>query len=206
MSKLQMKGSAKQAVSFLVSRIAEQARADSVPLSRTELHQLSFSGETASDSEIAAAAKFDAENDAALFETKVRELLRRVFERDVKNGNRALWDIHLAELKNNDVYVLVMVDQAGIPRPKPMLGAFLPRSISQSTALLRDIAAWTLTLAGAFYFIVLPIKSSKLSDDPYLFGSLVDRLQLSDGLKGGFFILWIAVSVFLLYYRPKSKR
>jgi hypothetical protein len=201
-----MRVSAKQAVSFLVSRIAEQARADSVPLSRTELHQLSFSEETASDSEIAAAAEFDANNDATLFEAKVRELLHRAFERDVENGTRALWEVHLAALANEDVYVQVMVDEAGIPRPKPTIGVFLPKSTTQFTALLRHAVVWTLPLAGAFYFIILPMRWGKQPEDPYMFGSLVDRLHLSEGLKGAFFIVWIAASVFLLYYRPNSKR
>ena len=53
------------------------------------------------------------------FEAKITKLLRGAFNYDVQHGMRATGEKHLAALRDHDVYVLVMVDQARIPRPKP---------------------------------------------------------------------------------------
>ena len=119
MKKVDAETSVAEAVGFLSSRVAEEARKESVPLTNIELKQLSFTEETANAEEIAAARAFDAANDIDEFEAKVTSLLRRAFQQDVQSGMRAAWDKHLAALRNHDIYVLVMVDQAGIPRPKP---------------------------------------------------------------------------------------
>src|SRR5580692_621241 len=107
-----------KAVEFLSSRVAEEARKDSVPLTDIELKQLSFTEESASAEEIAGARAFDEANDTNEFEARITRLFRSAFNHDVQLGMRATWEKHLAALRNHDVYALVMVDQAGIRRPK----------------------------------------------------------------------------------------
>jgi hypothetical protein len=107
------------AVGFLTTRVAEEAREESVHITDAEIKQLSFTEEMAAKEEIAAARAFDDSNDTDEFEAKISKLLRNAFDHDVKRGMRSVWQKHLASLRNHDVYVLVMVDQAGIPRLKP---------------------------------------------------------------------------------------
>ena len=125
--------SVSDAVGFLTTRVVEEARRDSVHLTDAEIKQLSFTEETATAEEIAAARAFDGANDTDGFEAKISKLLRNAFDHDVERGMRSLWQKHLASLRNHDVYVLVMVDQAGIPRPKPSV-RLRPSAKAQSNA------------------------------------------------------------------------
>jgi len=79
------------AVGFLTTRVAEEARRDSVHLAEAEIKQLSFTEETATEEEITAARAFDVANDTDEFEAKISKLLRNAFDRDVKRGVLSLW-------------------------------------------------------------------------------------------------------------------
>ena len=91
------------AVVFLTTRIAEAARRDSVQLTDAEIKQLSFTEETATEQEIAAARAFDDANNMDEFEAKISKLLRSAHDHDVKHGMRSLWQKHLASLRDHDV-------------------------------------------------------------------------------------------------------
>jgi hypothetical protein len=80
------------AVGFLSSRVVEEARKDSIPLTDAELKQLSFTEETATAEEVAGAREFDETNDTDEFEAKVASLLRNAFHHDVQSGIRATWE------------------------------------------------------------------------------------------------------------------
>jgi hypothetical protein len=192
-----------EALSFLLSRIAEQARKDAIPLTDIELRQLSFSEETASDEEIAAAKDFDAGNDSDQFEEKIATLLRHAFDHDSQNGKRAIWQKHLAALRDHDIYVLVMIDQAGISRTKAKVSfaaPFLrrPRNLIRS---LPDIAAGLITLSGFIYFFVLRMGWSRRG--PPIFGDLAGKLIHSDSTQGIFLLAWIG-SMLWLWLRGKD--
>jgi hypothetical protein len=83
MRSVEAETSVARAIEFLSSRVAEEARNDSVPLTELELKQLSFTAETASADEIAAARALDMANDTAEFEAKITRLL---FNHDVQLG------------------------------------------------------------------------------------------------------------------------
>ena len=186
------------ALGFLSSRIAEQARKDSVPVSDIELKQLSFTEETATAEEIAEARTFDEANDSNEFETKITRLLRSAFHHDVQRGMRATWEKHLAALRNHDVYLLVMVDQAGILRPKPSVRLYVPGAISLKMLLRRspDIAAGLITLCGFVYFIVLHIGWHR--GGPPILGNLAENLLPSEKVRGIFLFAWVGSMVWLL--------
>jgi hypothetical protein len=114
--------------------------------------------------------------------------LHRAFDHDAQHGMRATWEKHLAALRNHDVYVLAMLDQAGIPRPKPEARLNVPRPIALTTLIRRspDILAGLITLSGLVYFFVLRIGWSK--HGPSIFGNLDERLIPSDRNRRIFFL------------------
>ena len=191
--------SASDAVSFLLSRVAEQARTDSVSLSDTELQQLSFREETASPQEVSAVVDFDSANDVAKFEAKVVKLLHRAYGQDLENGKQHVWQKHLAALGRTDVYVLVMVDEAGIPRSKP--GFFsvtkptLPRKI---LPLLRFVICAIVGLAGLLYFILLSLRWQRGNPNSAPVLGDLSRFRLSDNMAALLFVAWVA-SLFLMW-------
>jgi hypothetical protein len=205
MNNLETETSVVEAVWFLSSRVAEQARKDSVSLSDIELMQLSFSEETATPGQIAAARSFDETHNSDEFEERVTRLLRTAFNHDVQRGMRATWERHLAVLRNHDVYVLVIVDQAGISRPKAPARRKVPRPKSP-TALIRrspDIFAGLITLCGFVYFFVLRVGWSRKG--PPILGNLTDRLIPSEKVRGIFLVAWL-VSMLWLFVRFKDLR
>jgi hypothetical protein len=193
------------AVGFLSSRVAQEARKDSVPLTDIELKQLSFTEETATAEEIAGARAFDEANDTDEFEAKITRFLRNAFHHDVRLGMRATWEKHLAALRNHDVYVLVMVDQAGIPRPKPTVRLRPARATSPMARLRRspDILAGLTALCGFVYFFVLRIGWSR--HGPPILGTFADHLIPNEKFRGIFLLAWIG-SMLWLFVRFKDLR
>lgn len=198
MKSAETEASVAEALGFLSSRVAEQARKDSVPLTDVELKQLSFTEETATAEEIAGARTFDEANDTDEFEAKITRLLRNAFHHDVQRGIRATWEKHLDALRNRDVYVLVMVDQAGIPRPKPPVRMNVPRAISPKILMRRspDIVAGLITLCGFVYFIVLHIGWHR--GGPPILGNFAENLLPSEKLRGVFLFAWLGSMLWLL--------
>ena len=102
---------------FLINRVVEQALTDRVLLSDIEKTMLGFSEPTATPAEMEAAESFEREYDAKKYEAKVAKLLRRAHNRDKKSGDTGSWRRALAALNEDDCYLLVMVEQAGIKIP-----------------------------------------------------------------------------------------
>ncbi len=193
-----------KAVSFLSSRVSEQSRADSVPVSDIELRQLAFSEGTASAEMLVNAAEFDATHDSAKFEAKIAKLLRRAYRYDVQHGMELAWREHLTALCHHDVYVLVMVDQAKIPRLKPNFLAtfFVGLAGRRFVCVLPDLAMWLVAALGFVYFFILPITSG--SSGVRLFGTLAERLIPNENARLAVFVFWLAL-VCLESRRPWKK-
>lgn len=192
------------ALGFLTTRVAAEARRDSVHLTDAEIKQLSFTEETATEEEIAAARAFDDANDSDEFEAKISKLLRNAFDHDVKRGMGRLWQEHLASLCNHDMYVLVMVDQAGIPRPK--LRVQLRLSSKASRMLIRrlpDVVAGLITALGVVYFLILNTgwHRSRLP----IFRNVAEHLVPSEQVRGAFLLVWLG-SMIWLFVRHKDWR
>ena len=192
------------AVGFLTTRIAEEARRDSVHITAAEIKQLSFTEETATEEEIASARAFDDANDTDEFEAKISKLLRHAFDRDVERGMRSLWQKQLTTLRNHDVYVLVMVDQAGIPRPKPSIrlhpSSKAPRML---ISRLPDAAAGLIIVLGVAYFLILKIGWHR--GGPPIFGNVAEHLLPSEQVRGAFLLAWLG-SMIWLFVRHKDWR
>jgi len=185
------------AVGFLATRLAEEARRESVHITDAEIKQLSFTEETATNEEIAAARAFDDANDTDEFEAKISKLLRNAFDHDVKHGMRSLWQGHLASLRNHDVYVLVMVDQAGIPRPKPSVR--LRPSAKAPQMLVRrlpDVVAGLITALGIVYFLISDMGWHR--GGPPIFGNVAEHLLPNEQVRGAFLLAWLGSMIWLV--------
>jgi hypothetical protein len=192
------------AIGFLTTRVAEEARRESVHITDAEIKQLSFTEETATEEEIAAARAFDDANDTDEFEAKISKLLRNAFDHDVNHGLRSRWQEHLASLRNHDVYVLVMVDQAGIPRPKPSVR--LRPSAKAPQMLIRrlpDVAAGLITALGIVYFLIL--KMGWRRGGPPILGNVAEYLLPNEQVRGAFLLAWLG-SMIWLFVRHKDWR
>ena len=198
MKSVEAETSVARAVEFLSSRVAEEARKDSVPLTDIELKQLSFTEETATAEEIAGVRAFDEANDTDEFEAKITSLLRSAFNHDVQLGMRGTWEKHLAALRNHDVYALVMVDQAGIRPPKPTVRVTPARAISPMALVRRlpDISAGLITVCGVVYFFILRIGWSRRG--PPILGNLADHLIPNEKFRGVFLFAWLGSMLWLL--------
>lgn len=203
MKNLEAESAVAEAMSFLTSRVAEQSRTDLVPLSDIELRQLAFSEETATAEALADAAEFDAANNSKKFEAKITKLLRRAYRYDVQHGMEAIWREHLSALCDHDVYVLVMVDQAKIPRPKPnLLVAFIATLTRRGLVrLLPDLVAWFVAISGFVYFFVLPGNTYRTSG-VRIFGDLAERLIPNENVRLGVFVTWLGV----IYWESRRLR
>jgi hypothetical protein len=105
---------AESAKAFLISKVLRQADSDGVPLSDLEKRMLNFSEGSASAADIEAAENFDTEYDINTYEAKIARLLRRAYQHDSKLGKKHQWQNALNALRNEDWYILVMLQQAGI--------------------------------------------------------------------------------------------
>ena len=187
------------AVEFLMTRVAEEARRDSVPLTDAEIKQLSFAEEAATEEEIAAARTFDDASDTDEFEAKISKLLRNAFDHDVKRGMRSLWQKHLASLRNQDMYILVMVDQAGIPRPKASVQPRpSPKAPQMVIRRLPDVVAGLITALGVVYFLIL--KTGWHRGGPPIFGDVAERLLPSEQVRGAFLLAWVGSMIWLFVH------
>lgn len=112
---------AESAKQFLVSRIVDQARVEGVALSEAEVRALEFAEAHATAEELEAAAEFDREQDTAQFESRIAELAHAVYERDVERGEKAAWDRALDDLADEDIYLQVMLEKAGLVKTTTFL-------------------------------------------------------------------------------------
>jgi hypothetical protein len=106
---------AQRAKEFLISQVVEQAQRENVPLSEVERKTLYFTETQETLPDIYEVnAQFDAEYDDAAYERKIASLLRNAFRRNRKGsveGERQ-WKHAVADLRKEDHYLLVMIDQS----------------------------------------------------------------------------------------------
>lgn len=202
MKDIENEGSVAEAVGFLSSRAAEEARRDSTPLTDAEIRQLSFTEETATAKEIAAAGVFDDSNDRGEFEERISKLLRKAYKHDVKNGLQLTWQRHLEALRNHDVYILVMVDQAGIPRAKPSVRPIATAIISQALkGRPLDIVAGLITVLGIVYFLVLRMGWARRGGP--IFGNFAEHMVPNEQVRGALLLMWPG-SMIWLFVRQRN--
>ncbi len=110
---------AEYAKEFLISKVLRQADEDGVLLSDLERRMLNFCEGSASTEDIEAAEKFGSEYDNDIYEAKIAQLLRKAYQRDAKLGQQNQWQHAIKALRNEDWYIVVMLQQSGI---RPSLG------------------------------------------------------------------------------------
>jgi hypothetical protein len=109
-----MSSAVAKAKDFIVERIVDEARRENVPLTDVEIQILGFAEPSAGASDKKAAAASDHDHDSEAYESKIAQLLKNVYERDLESGLKPDWDRHLDEIADEDMYLLVMLEKAGI--------------------------------------------------------------------------------------------
>jgi hypothetical protein len=106
---------AQQAKEFLISRVLEEAQRENVPLSEVERKMLYFTETQESLPDIYEVNdQFERECDGTQYERKIAGLLRNARERGRQESSNAetRWENAIADLRKEDHYLLVMVDQS----------------------------------------------------------------------------------------------
>jgi hypothetical protein len=99
---------------FFVDRILEQAKRDGSALSEVEIRMIRFSEATASTKDLEVAAVFERDFNDQEYEAKIAKLLKSAYQHDKESGEGAVWVSALDELADEDMYLFVMIEQAGI--------------------------------------------------------------------------------------------
>jgi hypothetical protein len=110
-----------KAKQFLVNRIAAEAERDGTPLNEIEKAMLAFSEAGATAEELETARAFERDFDDQEYEKRIAWLARAVYDRDVEGGRKPEWDEALDELTSEDLYLMVMLEQAGIVKTTSQL-------------------------------------------------------------------------------------
>ena len=167
---------ASTARTFLVNRVIEQAMEDGIPLSEVEKGMLTFSEVGATPAEMSVADAFSEKYDSDKFEAKIAKLIGRAYRRDKRLGSFELWRRSLAALSQDDCYLLVMVEQAGIK---------IPGRGRALAAILLDKWAILGAVVGLLGFVLLiPLRGTR---EP-----LAGNVIRNDLMKGLLLILWLA--------------
>jgi hypothetical protein len=106
---------AQQAKEFLISQIAEQAHKGKMPLSEIERKMLYFTeAEETLPDVYEVNEQFDREYDASVYEKKIAGLLRDAHRRILKESpdGESRWNQAIADLRKEDHYLRVIVDQS----------------------------------------------------------------------------------------------
>lgn len=172
--------SVNKAKKFLVGRVLDQAKRDNVPLTEVEIRMLGFAEGSASVQDMEAARAFERDFNDEEYESKVAELLRRCYKRDKESGEDAAWDNALADLDEEDMYLVVMLKRAGIESPNPLLTlldwrlflGILPACISAAIGIgiaftsfgAKLIPNENLRLILLLVMLVAPLTISKVRD------------------------------------------
>jgi hypothetical protein len=135
--------SVKEATQFLIGRIADQAKRESVELTPLEILMLGFAEASASAEDLEAAAKFDRESEVESYEKRVAHLIQNAYRLDKDRGYEAAWESALAAVAEEDIYLNVMIEQAQIGERLPFLfdwkflvGGFLPIGVLFTAGVL----------------------------------------------------------------------
>ncbi len=105
---------AQQGKEFLISQIVEEAQRENIPLSELERKMLYFTETQESLPDIHDVNdQFEREYDTGEYEKKIAGLIRRSYRRARRESseNKNHWKQAVADLRKEDHYLLVMVDQ-----------------------------------------------------------------------------------------------
>ncbi len=167
---------------FLSNRIVDQAKRENVALSEIEISMLGFAELSATPKEREAAAIFERDYDDEQYETKIGALIQNVRKFDKESGKAAIWEQSLAALADEDMYLLVILQKAGIQDPKPtpwflpdwkVLRAFMPTIILVAAGILvaftplgtKLVPNPILRLVVALCFWIAPLMVHKLMQE-----------------------------------------
>jgi hypothetical protein len=143
----------REAKEFLKNRIVKQAAIEGVALSSAEAATLTYSELTATPKQSALADEVGAGEPSGPYEQKISALIRNAYAVDKAAGQRQEWEKHLKALRTEDLYVLVMVQSAGVPLPQGYFGVFSRpgffKSFLEPTFLC--LATWTLAGMAALF-------------------------------------------------------
>ena len=172
-----------KAKEFLIDRLVDQGRRENAALTDAEIRVLGFSEPSATASESEASKTLEPDYGDHSYETRIAQLFRNVYERDVESGLKPDWDRHLDEIANEDLYLLVMLERAGI--------------MKTTTSLILPDWRLALGLVPALIFVALGIL---VAFTP--FGTrLVPNLFLRLGIL---VVLWSAPFLISRFGRPSS--
>ncbi len=163
-----------QAKAFLISQVVEEAERENVSLSEVERKMLYFTEAEESLPDIYEVNdQFEREYDSSAYEKKIAGLLRSAFRRNRQESpegeNR--WKQAIADLRKEDHYLLVMVDQSLQPSEAMAWGLGLGIGVGISIVLFLLTILWiALDEKGLIPKWVL----GWISDDP-----LIRKLQFS---------------------------
>jgi hypothetical protein len=107
----------REALDFIVSRIADEARRDGAPLSEIERKMLYFSETAWTLPDIMDVNdEFDKKYDQDAYEKRISQLIKKVISRARKQNPEEFkaWIEAIRHLRKEDRYLLVMVDQARV--------------------------------------------------------------------------------------------
>lgn len=134
---------AQRAKEFLIAQVVEEAQRENEPLSEVERKMLYFTETEATLPDIYEVnAQFDSAYDSVAYEKKIAGLLRTAFQRNRKESveSERRWKHAVADLRKEDHYLLVMVDQSLQPAGDFWIVAI--GSIALFASLLAAISLW----------------------------------------------------------------
>ena len=99
---------------FLIDRITAEAERDGVPLDMMEKEMLGFGEAEAGAKAMERVRTFERSYDDEAYENRIARLAKAVYDRDVEAGQKAEWDRALDTLAAEDLYLLVMLERAGL--------------------------------------------------------------------------------------------
>jgi hypothetical protein len=102
-----------KAKSNLIGRIVDEAKREGVVLSDVEVQMLGFAEDSANPRELEAAQSFAQGFDEA-YEARITKLIFSVYDRDCKSGRKPEWDQWLDEIAEEELYLSVMLEKAGL--------------------------------------------------------------------------------------------
>jgi len=145
-----MSATTAEARQFLVDRIAAEAEREGAPLDAMEKEMLGFAESEASARQMESARKFESERDDEEYESRIARLANAVYERDVSAGRKAEWDSAMDRLVAEDLYLMVMLERAGLVKTTSHLA--MP-----DWRMLAGVAPVLVCLAAAVFIGVTPL-------------------------------------------------
>ena len=156
-----------RALHFLRDRVVAEAAEHNVSLSKAEVAGLTYSEPSATAAQRELIDQVDAEIGSDAYKQKIATLIRQAYRRDLDRGAKREWDACLDLLRNEDLYILVMVQEAGLRRAPAWYRASLGPDMLVIAAVVVAGIATLFTWAGSFL--------------------------RGDAARAGVFVLWIAI-------------